>query len=291
MKLLSLSLFILLISLTCYSQSHKPLEKSLLWEINGNGLKTPSYLFGTYHLKGKSFIDSLPIVQAKFNKCKAVAGEFVFDQNTSSKLAFAMASPLNTLDKVFSATEFEQISDYLKDSLHLDIYQFNELKPAALQVLILQSLAPKTVSSKNPPLDNYFQQEGRKRGDKIIGLETIDDQINLFFNQPISDQKRHLLQTIKRKDHLKKYIYRIYNLYQKYDLEEFNREMAIGDDYTQAEIDKLLKNRNIKWIKEMPEIMQKQATFIAVGAAHLVGDYGLINQLRLKGYIVKAIKI
>ncbi|MBV8391009.1 MAG: TraB/GumN family protein, partial [Mucilaginibacter sp.] len=57
------------------------------------------------------------------------------------------------------------------------------------------------------------------------------------------------------------------------------------------EIDKLLKNRNIKWIKEMPEIMQKQATFIAVGAAHLVGDYGLINQLRLKGYIVKAIKI
>ena len=29
---------------------YKPLEKSLLWEITGKGLKRPSYLYGTIHL-------------------------------------------------------------------------------------------------------------------------------------------------------------------------------------------------------------------------------------------------
>jgi len=55
--------------------------------------------------------------------------------------------------------------------------------------------------------------------------------------------------------------------------------------------DKMLKNRNLDWMTKAPDIIKEQPTFIVVGAAHLVGQYGLINQLRLKGYTVKAVKI
>src|SRR5690606_32559763 len=44
-----------------YSQS-EPQESSLLWKISGNNLKSPSYLYGTMHLKDKrlfNFSDSL----------------------------------------------------------------------------------------------------------------------------------------------------------------------------------------------------------------------------------------
>jgi uncharacterized protein YbaP (TraB family) len=30
--------------------SKKPLEKSLLWEVSGNGLTKPSYIYGTIHM-------------------------------------------------------------------------------------------------------------------------------------------------------------------------------------------------------------------------------------------------
>ncbi|MBX7089581.1 MAG: TraB/GumN family protein [Cyclobacteriaceae bacterium] len=41
-------------------------EKSLLWKISGNGLKQPSYLFGTYHLLGDKFLSQVPEVQQPF---------------------------------------------------------------------------------------------------------------------------------------------------------------------------------------------------------------------------------
>ena len=50
-----LLLFTLFISLFSNAQE---LEKSLLWKISGNGLKKPSYLFGTIHLTCDSSLDA-----------------------------------------------------------------------------------------------------------------------------------------------------------------------------------------------------------------------------------------
>ncbi len=47
-KLPGLLVLPLLMAMSCNSQQ-KPLEKSLLWEISGNGLEKSSYLFGTFH--------------------------------------------------------------------------------------------------------------------------------------------------------------------------------------------------------------------------------------------------
>ena len=51
----------------------------------------------------------------------------------------------------------------------------------------------------------------------------------------------------------------------------------------------LLDNRNVNWLKIMPEMMQKESVFFAVGAAHLAGDLGVINLLKKAGYTVKPI--
>ena len=56
-------ILILFISFQAFAQKgvKKVVNKnSLLWEISGKGLKSPSYLFGTYHLIGQNFLDTLP---------------------------------------------------------------------------------------------------------------------------------------------------------------------------------------------------------------------------------------
>ena len=54
--------------------------------------------------------------------------------------------------------------------------------------------------------------------------------------------------------------------------------------------DALLKNRNINWVKQLETILPRNNIFMAVGAAHLFGNDGLIDLLRREGYTVKGIE-
>jgi uncharacterized protein len=47
--------------------------------------------------------------------------------------------------------------------------------------------------------------------------------------------------------------------------------------------------RNKLWMKRIPDLIIKNSCFIAVGAGHLVGETGLINQLRKLGFTVEPI--
>ena len=55
--------------------AYKPLDKNLLWEISGSGIKKPSYLYGTIHIiEGKDFF--LPKgTMAAFDAAKKVIFE------------------------------------------------------------------------------------------------------------------------------------------------------------------------------------------------------------------------
>jgi uncharacterized protein YbaP (TraB family) len=51
----------------------------------------------------------------------------------------------------------------------------------------------------------------------------------------------------------------------------------------------VLEARNTNWVKQMPEMMKKQASFFAVGAAHLPGKKGVLELLKALGYTVKPV--
>jgi uncharacterized protein YbaP (TraB family) len=51
-----------------------------------------------------------------------------------------------------------------------------------------------------------------------------------------------------------------------------------------------LNQRNKNWIPEIEKLISSQKTFIAVGAGHLPGEFGVIELLRKKGYSVNSVK-
>lgn len=289
-KIALLMLTIALVFNTAQAQNKK--DNSLLWEVSGNGLKASSYLFGTYHLAGKSFADSLSYIKTRFNTCKAVVGEMVMDSSMVQKVAMAMMlSDSTTLEKLFTADEFKLISDYAQEATGMNIAMLNHFKPAAVHTILTMVNAPKTISATNPALDMYFQDEAKRLNYKVLGFETIQDQIELLFNTSMEVQKKQLLSSIRKKDKEKekKNSRQLYAFYQQQDLNGLDKLMLEDDDMPE-QTDRMLKDRNLKWMIALPPIIKEQPTFIAVGAAHLVGQYGLIKQLRLKGYTVKAVK-
>lgn len=62
----------------------------------------------------------------------------------------------------------------------------------------------------------------------------------------------------------------------------------IVDDYTKNYGKLMGEERNNNWMKRIPDLMAEKSCFIAVGAAHLAGKKGLINQLRDLGYDVNS---
>ncbi len=275
---------------------HKPyhnvkLESSLLWEISGKGLKSPSYLFGTNHFIGKKFADSLPTIYEKFKTCKAVVGEIIIDTADIRKVRSNWLLKGNGLLEIFTFKEFSTIAQSLKRNAGLNLINFSNLKPAGVELLFLKAIAPKFISATNPSLDQYFQDEGRKHGDKIIGLETFDFQNDLIFGAPIELQKKHLLSTVAHLNRERENIDSLFKFYNRQDLNDSANLMLTNQGFTQEEMDKMIKDRNLNWLNKLQGIIKKQPTFIAVGVAHLLWDCGLINQLRLKGFTVKPVKI
>ncbi|MCA6473216.1 MAG: TraB/GumN family protein, partial [Chitinophagaceae bacterium] len=64
-----LCLFLLLFS-SVPSPAQEKKNNALLWEISGNGLTQPSYLFGTIHMICKEDFVLSDIVKEKFNASK-----------------------------------------------------------------------------------------------------------------------------------------------------------------------------------------------------------------------------
>lgn len=286
-------LFIVLLTLACKTANDQPkvinLESSLLWEISGNGLTAPSYLFGTYHLLGQKFADSLPIIGEKFKTCRAVCGEVVIDTNLLDKLRPSLMLKYDSLSHILTPRDFSTVANALKKYANLDLNEYNHYKPELIKAWLLVALAKPLGLQSSPALDEYFQIKGRENHYKILGLETIEYQFDMIFNSPIDAQKRHLLVTVDNLNQTRDNLKKMSGLYAAEDLNGLQMAMLSDREYTAQERDEIQKNRNQNWLAELPSIMKQQPTFIAVGAGHLLWDSGLINQLRLKGYTVKPV--
>ena len=280
----------LFIGLKSTAQTTK-LSNTLFWEISGKDLTKPSYLFGTYHFAGKDFLDSMTIVKNKLAASDLVIGELLFkDSLLAKKLSKYMFLNGTTLDQVLNKEEYKLVGDYLKKIAKVDISSLRLLNPMAIQVMMLQFISPVTFSEENTAIDVYFQEYGQSHHKTVIGLETVEEQGEILFGASIEKQKEKLMDNVRDPEKLKKQAEESFEAFKAQDLNRIEKYFQETDEFTQAEFEVLLKNRNIAWVKKLPSLIKDKSAFMAVGVGHLVGKWGLINLLQEQGYTVKPIK-
>ena len=166
----------------------------LLWKISGNGLTQPSYVMGTHHLASLSIKDSIQGLQAALDNTKQVYGELKMSEMQSpTKVAEMMKKYMTietdtTFKSLFTEEEYEQINKFAKENRMFDIAMMPKVKPAFLSNNLVVILYMKHVGGYNPQeqLDTYFQTQATEKGKKTDGLETIEFQMNLLYNQTLS---------------------------------------------------------------------------------------------------------
>lgn len=257
--------------------------QSLLWKINGGDLDAASYLYGTIHIKDKRVYGFSDSVITTFEKCDAFAMEVDLNPENLAQLSQKMILPDDmTLQDLFTEKEYQLIKTVVEDIIGIDISLFNKLKPIAILSLVMNYQFANDVEMS---VDEYFYREAITKDKKIIGIETIEEQLEILETIP----KDYIVDYFKNIDQAKEDMEIIIKLYQSAELEDL-LEMMLKDKSMVMIQQTLLTDRNIKMSERIKKLIKEQSVFIAVGAGHLPGQEGIINMLTRAGYNVEPVR-
>lgn len=263
-------------------------ENTLLWEVSGKGLSQPSYLFGTFHLMCRNDIHFSENLKAAVLQSKEVYLELDLD-DPSVLLGAMMLMNMNNgkkLPDLFSQQEYNRLENFFKDSLHLSLGLFQQMKPVFLESLLYPKMLPcKTTSGVEEELMKLAKQDKKE----IQGLETMAFQASVFDSIPYDEQARELLKGIDSLAVYRKYFDTMITVYKTQQLKAIDEMFSKTEFGMSDNRDILLDNRNKNWVSQLKKIMEKKSVFVAVGAGHLVGEQGLIALLRKEGYKLRPV--
>jgi len=275
-------------SLLSFSQSK---YNSLCWKIYDNGLTDTSYLYGTMHVQDSRVFQFKNGIQEAFNRCEIFALELNMDSvNTLQLMDELIMEPPNRLDSLLTKKEYEMVSQYFKDTLGIGLMIFNKMQPIYTSQLISFE---KLKKDQEVALDIYFFNEAKKQNKTTVGLEFMEEQLNAFKSIPYDVQAKELFKAVE--DAYKGEGQEIDELIDYYLNEDLDKllELTLNSQFMDEEINIIFKqvfliDRNHKMAERSIKYMKSGPTFIAIGAAHLPGKEGVIENLRKKGYTVEA---
>ncbi|MEO5646885.1 MAG: TraB/GumN family protein, partial [Chitinophagaceae bacterium] len=262
---------------------------SLFWEITGNGLKKPSYLFGTMHVSSKMVFHLSDSFYLAIKNVDAVALEL------NSDVWQGQMVRLERLQQNYRNFSQPAKSDYLNEKSFQVTSYVDELKaslstePAVVNSLLYRSYKSKEDFEEDTFLDLYIFQTGKKLGKRATGVENYyeTEQIILeAYNDMGKEKKKRSIDTdgesmfeIEQKSQ---------DAYRRGDLDlldSLDRMMERSDAFRE----KFLYKRNEIQANSIDTILKKSSLFVGVGAAHLAGERGVIDLLRKKGYKLRPV--
>ena len=259
-------------------------KSSLLWEISGNGLTKPSYLFGTFHIMCKGDFVISETLENKLKATKQFYGELkVDDPQMQTKMMAKMMMPGKTLQSMFTEVDYKNVSATFQTITGMPLIAFDNFKPFfPISLLALKSIACKEIVQP----ETEFVAIAKKNQLPILGLETVDDQMAAIDKEPLDSQVNALMNTVLNFDSVKNELVRMIAVYNLRDIDSIYSFMKSTGFDLGTEKD-LLIDRNRKWAPLISSIIKKDPSFFAVGAGHLGGHKGVISLLQKQGYTLK----
>ncbi len=290
--LLLFSLSLANISLVHAEESSKntPLAKGIFWKIEKIGV-APSYLLGTIHSEDSRILNLPDVIKKRFNQAETASFELKMDFNTMMRsLSTMYLEEDKTLESIIdNKAEYTELLAQLEKQGMPEV----TVKRMKIWAIMLNLSMPRNQSGMF--LDLMLYQRAQQQGKTVYGLETIDEQINVFETLTIKQQLSLLKDTINQLNEMPDVLERIHELYLNRDLQKMaDFYQSYADKSEDIELNKLfmkrlIEERNERMVERMLPRLQEGEAFIAVGAMHLPTEKGIIALLRTQGYKVSPV--
>ncbi|MDO8967839.1 TraB/GumN family protein [Algoriphagus sp.] len=261
-------------------------DSSLLWKVSGNGLEKESYLFGTIHIICKSdFLMDDRIIKA-FESAEQLFLELdMSDPQLQLKMQQVSINPgMKNIKAEMDESAASALDAFLLKNYGAGLAQLGILKPFVLSSMVMLKALPCTEIES---YEGYFTSRAGEAEMPIVGLETVEFQVGIFDQIPRDLQLKELMKLVTEEGSQQEFQIMI-SAYLAEDILALDQAMTNSGmmaDYRSI----LLEERNKNWVPQMEEAMKAKSIFMAVGAGHLGGDFGVISLLRKAGYSVEPI--
>jgi uncharacterized protein YbaP (TraB family) len=254
------------------------------------------YIGGTIHLLRPS---DFPL-PGEYDKAYNDADLLVFETDIAklsmpetqmTMMKKAVYADSTTLKDVLSAETFAELEAYIGGT-GLPMANLMRMKPSILMItLVGLELQKLQVSEKG--IDVHYHTKAAAEGKPEAGLETVEEQIEMLTTMGEGYEDDFVM----------------FNLREMKVMGEIWETMAeawrSGDDETLAALiiekmksrfptlhQSIMVDRNMRWVPRLEEFLATPETeFVLVGAGHLVGEEGVLNLLKKRGYTIEKMVI
>ena len=286
------SVFILLVCLLASDQlAFSQSQRSFLWRVQSK--MNTVYVLGSIHFFKKEAYPLHQKIENAFDQSEVLIVEANVNDIAKLDIEKLVESALypdpETLERHVSAETYGLIKKET-GRVGIPLELINRQKPWFLALLLESLELLKLGFDPNYGIDKYFlsRATGKK---KIVELESLDYQIDLLSKFSDQEQELFLLYTVKDLRVLRQELDRLTQAWISGDAKGMESIMTRGfveDSRMSSVYEKLILERNRSMASKIEEFLRnKEIYFAVVGAAHLVGNQGIIEILKGKGYLVE----
>lgn len=259
---------------------------SLLWEITGNGLSKPSYLYGTMHVSSKlayHLSDSFFVALTNVN---TVGLESNPDQWLKNMKTIGLLEQLNNPNTYAN-------NDFYKDAFKIELpdnkryFDILSNDPDIINNLLYRNNTSKNDHEESTYIDLFIYKAGSKLEKNIVSLEDFKESLIMASKSSVRDPNE-VYDESKSKIDFYKVQNQINDAYRSGDLDAIDSLSQLT--YVTKNTQKyLIVDRNVILAHNIDSVSKTGSLFAGIGAAHLPGKEGVIELLRKMGYKVRPI--
>ena len=277
--------------LAACSPAATPQNEPALWRIAD--ADSEIWLFGTVHVLPPDLRWRGERVNAAF----ASADEFVTETDTSPEATAAFPNlaaryGLLPADQGLSAllptADRQRLSDIVRE-LGLDAAQVERMRPWFAALQLSYAYAMREGHSADAGVESVFAAEARAQGKRLSFFETPEQQIRILADLAPADEAHFLAVTLRQITDEDGSMAQSDEAWARGDVEALNAALAPQWEEAGPVVhEAVILRRNRAWADEIAMRLDGSGRiFIAVGAAHLVGDASVVDLLRARGIDVE----
>ena len=276
-------------SILCAVIAHSA-ETTSLWKVTEGDSGPSIYLAGSIHILSEDDHPLHPAFEAAYRAVDDLVLEIATNEDPGSDtlaLEKGMYGKGRKISDDLSPQMYAELGKYLK-GVGLPPTAMDGFRPWMASMTISITEIMKMGGRPELGVDTFFEERAVKDGKTVRGLETTEFQIGLFAKLDKEEQEKMLGSTLKDMATVETDFPKMVKAWRQGDdatVEQMIDDSMSGSPQFRKE---LLDNRNENWAKKIKEYIKgDKDIMVIVGAAHLVGEKGLIELLKVSGLRVE----
>lgn len=281
-----------------------PNGKGTFWRIEKAGSE-PSWLLGTMHVTDPRVLEMPDGARSAFDTTSAViveSDEIVDEKKVAASLLtkpeLTMFLDGKSITDVLSAENAGRLEKGLKER-GIPLNAVSRMKPWMLSGFVALPACEFTRKAKGASfLDKKLAEDALKDGKRLIGLETMVEQLTAMSELPMEFHLQSLIETLELGDRMEDVMATMTDLYLRGDigmtmpmLKSLDTNTGETNEQGYAAFEqRIITDRNHVMAERAAPELAKGNVFMAVGALHLPGDEGVIELLRAQGFTVTRVE-